>query len=329
MQMPLDLGLRSLSAVQQVPGILPSPSLSTMVNEGYMNSTSYAAYDAGRNAPHWNSQAAFDHPRTLWSTSLERQSLFPPVQVDQESGTLHHFFDQSIAHPSHVFFSRSTCPYYIYSEPSTSIPHFTPSYQSFSPTSLHFGSHSASHGFLETGLPCYRVPHRNSGSLSRHRRAARAIKYDGLWIDEEELFKGLAEPDGQLTVHQCHWEEDHSPCHLWIRSDKSSINAHIQKWHGGKPGGEKLPTDCCWSACGKTMLKESIARHIVNIHLGEMWECQGCGKGIVRSDAYGRHAERSEFDACRTSGALITYSTNAQVIDARAALGGGVGYASA
>ncbi|KAI9573252.1 hypothetical protein HD554DRAFT_1998555, partial [Boletus coccyginus] len=90
----------------------------------------------------------------------------------------------------------------------------------------------------------------------------------------------------------CRWEEDRSPCGLWIRGDKPCINAHIQKWHGGKPGGDKFKVDCRWSACGKTMLKESIARHILTIHLGEMWECQGCRKKIVRNDAYGRHVAR-------------------------------------
>ncbi|KAF8420567.1 hypothetical protein L210DRAFT_804090, partial [Boletus edulis BED1] len=91
---------------------------------------------------------------------------------------------------------------------------------------------------------------------------------------------------------QCCWEEDRSPCLLWITGDKSRINAHIQRWHGWNPGGDKLQVDCRWSACGKMMLKESIARHIVNIHLGAMWECQGCGKDFVRNDVYGQHAAK-------------------------------------
>lgn len=73
------------------------------------------------------------------------------------------------------------------------------------------------------------------------------------------------------------------------------------------------------------MLKESISRHILSIHLGETWECQGCGKAIARKDVYVRHAVRSDFEGCRTAGALITYSADVRVIDARAALDGGGG----
>lgn len=79
------------------------------------------------------------------------------------------------------------------------------------------------------------------------------------------------------------------------------------------------------------MLKESIARHVLSVHLGEMWECQGCGKGIARKDAYGRHVVKADLEGCRTAGALVTYSAEVRVIDARAALesGGRIRYADA
>jgi hypothetical protein len=326
--------------MQPIAEVLSSPFSSIVTNErhgDHMSSVSYSAYDPGHHATHWDSHAAFGPPRTLWSTSPDRQPLFP--HVDQEGGTLwQSFLDQSSAYPPHACSSRGTHSHHPslsndknLTEPS--IPHSSP--RSFSPTLPHFGPYPPSKGFLETdhrpNLAFYRVPHWNFTGSSRRRCAARAIEHDGLWVDEGELLKGLTEPDGKLTVHQCRWDEDHSPCLLWIRGDKSSINTHIQKWHGGEPGGDKLQVDCRWSACGKTMLKESIARHIVPVHLGEVWECQGCGKEIVRNDAYGRHAVRSGFDACRTSGALITYSVDARVIDARVALesGGRLRYAGA
>ena len=302
-----------------------------------MMSGFYSAYDLGQNGTHWVSHTPFDPPRTSWPTPPDRQPLFP--LHDQENGTLwHHVLDQSSVHPSHPCSSHATHSHYPSSsndknvtEPS--IPHLSP--QSFTPTSPHFSPHPASTGPLESDHRphhvFYRAPPQDSTGSSRRRRAARAIEYNGLWIDEEELLKALTEPDGKLTVHQCRWGDDHSPCPLWIKGDKSCINTHIQKWHGGKPGGDKFQADCRWSACGKSMLKESIARHIVTVHLGEVWECQGCGKEIVRNDAYGRHAVRSNFNACRTSGALITYSVDARVIDARAALesGGRLRYAFA
>ena len=219
-----------------------------------------------------------------------------------------------------------THSHHAYAEPSA--------YQSFVATSLDIHPYLAPSGFPETGprppLGFYRAQRQHSAGPSRRRCASRAIEYNGLWIDEQELRKALSEPNGKLIVHRCRWHEGYSPCGLWVTGDKSSINVHIQRWHGGTPGGDKLQTDCCWFGCGQTMLKESISRHIVTKHLEEVWECQGCGKELVRNDAYRRHAEKSSSAACRTSGAVISYSAGAQEIDARAALesGGRLRYAS-
>ena len=69
--------------------------------------------------------------------------------------------------------------------------------------------------------------------------------------------------------------------------------------------------DCRWSACGKMMLKKSIKRHMLTIHLGEMWKCQGYEKEIDRNDTYGRRwVVRSDFEACLSSGALIANSAD-------------------
>ncbi|KAF8557859.1 hypothetical protein OG21DRAFT_1504843 [Imleria badia] len=317
-QVPYNLGLWNPYDLQPVGEVLSTPA----VNEGHGNhvmSVSYPAYDPGQNATQWDSHTAFDPLGTLWPTSSDRQLLFP--LIEQGSSTLHHCLDQSCAHPSHACSSHATHSHYPCSEPS--IPLHT-SYQSFSSTSLHFSPHPTPTGFLETisrSQPPFSRVHQSSAGSAHH--PACAIEYDGLWIDQEEFLQARMEPGGKLTVHQCRWEEDHSPCRLWIKGDKSYIKAHIQKWHGGKPGGDKLRVDCRWCACGKTMLKESVTRHIASIHLGEKWECQGCGKEFVRSDAYGLHAKRSDFDTCRTSGARITYSGDARVIDAHAALESG------
>ena len=81
-----------------------------------------------------------------------------------------------------------------------------------------------------------------------------------------------------------------------------------------------MEVGCRWSACGRRMLKESIARHILSIHLGEIWKCQGCDNKIARKDAYERHSVKSDSEKCRNAGALVTYSADVRVIDARAAL---------
>ena len=319
----------SVSDVQPVAEILHTPFLPTAANEGYGDytvSALYSGYNPGQDITQWDSPTTIDSMRTLWPTSSDGQHLFP--LVDQESGTLHQFLDPLDA-------SLAAYSHYAHSGPSTSIPHHSPPYQSFIPTSPDFGPHPMPSRLLETShrphLIFYPSPNRNPASSSRRRHAALAIEHHSLWFDEDELRKALSESDGKLIVHQCRWDEGHSSCGLWITGDKSSINMHIQKWHGGTRGGDKSQADCRWFGCGQTMLKESIPRHIVTIHLDEVWECQGCGKKFVRNDAYGRHAAKSESPACQTSGALISYSANAREIDARAALESGerVWYASA
>lgn len=338
--LPHNLELLHSSGIQPVVEVSSTLSSSTAINEQHGDHTilaSYSTYDLCQNGARWDNGATFDSPRTIWPTS-DRQPLNP--LVDQEINTLwHNFLNQSSAHPSSSCTSHVTHSHYSglsndENARAPFIPHPLPPHQSFSPYLPYCSPPPTSSGFPETDPHSHhsfsQVPRRDPTISSYRRRAARAIEYNWLWIDEEDLLRGLTEPDGKLNIHRCQWEVDHSPCHLWISGDKSSINAHIQKWHGGKPGGEKLQVNCRWPACGKTMLKESIARHIVTIHLGQTWECQGCGKEISRNDSYMQHAARSKLEACRDAGPLITHSPDALEIDARVALdsGGRLRYAA-
>ncbi|KAF8557838.1 hypothetical protein OG21DRAFT_1494390 [Imleria badia] len=266
-----------------------SPTVVKDAHEDDMTSASHSAYDPGSYGVQWDSDVAFELSNTVRSINTSNIHFLPhPIPQDV----------LPLPKPSEGPERRRLI--YLAS------PYLTPIMQFI----------------FALLLPSPNV-NRDSTASSLRRRGARAIEYGGLWVDEAELFEGLTEPNGKLYVHQCLWEEDRSPCHLWIKSDKSCINAHIQKWHGGRPGGDKLEAECRWSACGKRMLKESIARHILSIHLGEMRECRGCGKGIARKDAYERHVVKAESEGCRIAGALVTYSAEVRVIDARAALDGG------
>lgn len=286
-----------------------------------MMSMFYPAYEPGPDS----TRTAFDSHRTLSRSSSTSDRYLPVPVIEQEICDLGHHLDDPSAYQSLSSSSHTTCSHYP-SVPNdrnvadTFTPHHLPSHQFTIPSSP---SHPTSAGYLQPHPGLRLVSPEDATGSSRRERGAHAIEYRGLLVDEEELRKGLTETNGKLNVHQCHWEEDRTPCHLWIKGDKSSINVHIQMWHGGKPGGVKHEADCRWSTCGKTMLKESIGRHIVRLHLGEMWECQGCGKGTTRSDTYGRHVVRSNFEACRSAGALVTYSADVRVIDVRAALDSG------
>ncbi|KIJ05301.1 hypothetical protein PAXINDRAFT_103830 [Paxillus involutus ATCC 200175] len=273
-------------------------------------------YDNGRDEFSSGGRAVF---RSLNVVPCPASPLLGPL-AEQHSASFGHRFSEQ--HTSNFFhhWNQAETQNTVHAATSPAFPHLNPfshpsPYHDPQPSPVHIGSD----GRTYSGV--YHLPQNDSANPSRRRsRLARAIEYGGLWMDEDELLEGLMAPDGKITVHECRWEENSSPCHLWIKGDKSYINTHIQKWHGGKPGGDKLEADCRWSTCQKKMLKESVCRHMVNIHLEEKWECQGCGGEIARKDAYGRHAEKAKNAACRNAGALIMYCAGARVIDARAAL---------
>ena len=318
--------------MQMVSGPLPTPSSRTAAtHDDCMTSASRFAYDSGPYGTYWDSHTAFGSPWILWPDSSDRCLL--TYSVEQDIRDPNHFLGEPSTHRSLSYATYSHYPSASDDQNVTNpfITSHLPSHGAFSPSLPHWCPRPTSIGHSEPDPQFRPVPPQGSTASSRRRQGARAVEYGGLWIDEEELLEGLTESGGKLNVHQCLWEEDRSPCHLWIKSDRSCINAHIQKWHKGRPGENKLEVDCRWSACGKTMLKESISRHILSIHLGEMWKCQGCGKGIARKDAYGQHAVRSDVEGCQTAGALIIYSVDVRVIDARVALesGGSLRYADA
>ncbi|KAF8420750.1 hypothetical protein L210DRAFT_3766295 [Boletus edulis BED1] len=308
--------------IQVFPNLNVSPA-PIVVNDRM--STSHPACVLGPYGTYQDTQTAFNPFLTPRRNSPDRHMLSHLIEQDIcNSGN--YLLDQSSAYGPLSHATSSRYPGASSGQNQNVADSFSPCHpplQSFSSFLPYPSSRSVSTGYPEPD-PCFPlVSPPDSSASSRRRRGACAIEYAGLWIDEEELFQGLTEPSGKLNLHQCLWEADRSPCHLWVKSDKSCINTHIQKWHKVRAGGDKLEVECHWSACGRTMLKESIARHILSIHLGEMWMCQACGKKIARKDVYRRHIVRSNFEGCRTAGAQITYSADVRVIDVRAALDSG------
>ncbi|KAF9232222.1 hypothetical protein BU15DRAFT_67657 [Melanogaster broomeanus] len=94
-------------------------------------------------------------------------------------------------------------------------------------------------------------------------------------------------------------------CGVWAIGTKAFIASHIRKWHT-KSREDRKGTKCQWDGCdAKGMLKDSISRHVVSVHLGEVFFCKECGEKSPRQDVYEQHIERSE--GCRVSGASVTY----------------------
>ena len=164
----------------------------------------------------------------------------------------------------------------------------------------------------------YCPPVKKASGRGRYQRAC-AIKIEGMWIDKEALYTGTGQGNGMISVHKCQWAKYSNPCGMWIIGSKSHVGAHIRRWHR-QAHTEDSKTNCLWDGCttNKVMLKDSISRHIVSVHLGEAFDCQGCPKVFPRRDVYDKHLE--DNGACREVGAVIVYGMEHKVIDTRRAL---------
>ena len=173
----------------------------------------------------------------------------------------------------------------------------------------------------------YRPPEQKGSGRRRSRRAS-AINIEGLWVDKDDLFPGACHGSSMINVHECRWARSSNPCGMWIIGSRPHVGAHIRKWHTSQRHANTT-TECLWDGCRCTraMRKDSINRHVVTVHLGEGFHCQGCDQGFPRKDVYKQHVEDSE--ACRGAGAAMVYGTKPSVIDTRQALhrGGAIRYA--
>ena len=171
----------------------------------------------------------------------------------------------------------------------------------------------------------YRPPERKGSGRRRSQRAC-AINVQGLWIDKDDLYFGADRGSGMINVHECRWTTPNDPCGMWIIPSRSRVGTHIRKWHT-RQKCVKSTAECLWDGCAETMLKDSINRHVVTVHFGEGFHCQGCDQEFPRKDVYNQHVEDSK--ACRVAGAAMVYGTEHRLIDTRQALqrGGTIRYA--
>ncbi|KIJ58261.1 hypothetical protein HYDPIDRAFT_119742 [Hydnomerulius pinastri MD-312] len=170
----------------------------------------------------------------------------------------------------------------------------------------------------ETRWPAnlYQVPPKRQ-LRRRHEGWTRAINIDGMQIDVEEIRYGASRPTGIISVHKCQWGTPDTPCDMWVIGDKAIVGSHLRKWHKHNRQGGRVA--CQWQGCGKRMRKDSLNRHVVSIHLGETFICDGCGAESVRKDVHNQHTE--DCEECGGMDAQVTYQVETRVINARAALG--------
>ena len=163
----------------------------------------------------------------------------------------------------------------------------------------------------------YRPPEKKGSGRRRSRRTS-AINIEGLWVDKDDLFPGACHGSSMINVHECRWALSSNPCGMWIIGSRPHVGAHIRKWHTSQRHANTT-TECLWDGCQcARMRKDSINRHVVTVHLGEGFHCQGCDQEFPRKDVYNQHVEDNQ--ACRAAGAAMVYGTEPMMIDTRQAL---------
>lgn len=102
------------------------------------------------------------------------------------------------------------------------------------------------------------------------------------------------EPPRQDRYFECHWLTNGGLCGKHVMPNRCSVIAHVQDFHGIKPGEEKAREMCFWEHCGTVLRKESLARHILTVHLKEKVHCAECRLGFAREDSLKRHLKGSQ-----------------------------------
>ena len=95
--------------------------------------------------------------------------------------------------------------------------------------------------------------------------------------------------DRQIRVFECQWIRNGSPCNANVMADRRSVVEHLQHIHDMKPGEEKFRQACFWEGCTRVLNKESLARHILTVHLKEKVQCAECRLSFAREDSLKRH----------------------------------------
>jgi len=95
-------------------------------------------------------------------------------------------------------------------------------------------------------------------------------------------------PDGQTRTFGCQWVTNGACCGVLVVADRRSVIKHLRA-HDIRPGEDKARQTCLWESCTTTLNKESLARHILTVHLKEGVNCAECGLSFAREDSLKRH----------------------------------------
>ncbi|KAF8546115.1 hypothetical protein OG21DRAFT_1586552 [Imleria badia] len=128
-------------------------------------------------------------------------------------------------------------------------------------------------------------PLKRKGSGGRRSQRACAINIEGMWIEKEDLNFGADHGSSMISVYECQWAASGNPCGMWIIPSRRSVGNHIR----------------ATKRCTKTRFN----CHVMTVHFGEAFHCQGCDQEFPRKDVYNQHVEVGE--TCRVAGAAMIW----------------------
>lgn len=112
----------------------------------------------------------------------------------------------------------------------------------------------------------------------------------GAFPSNEQICQSDRPTHTQTRSFECRWlVQNGAPCGLFVTADRRSVHEHLQHVHGIKPGEEKARETCFWEHCRTVLKKESLARHILTVHVKDKVCCDDCGLLFAREDSLKRH----------------------------------------
>ncbi|KIM63935.1 hypothetical protein SCLCIDRAFT_1213736 [Scleroderma citrinum Foug A] len=148
--------------------------------------------------------------------------------------------------------------------------------------------------------------------VSQENQFANMSSHSDRFIDVEQQTRHKAEqnPDTDVVVYECKWDEQGNPCGQWIEGNAKEIRTHLRKLHAVN-GQTKDQIRCKWSNCTETLKYGSIPRHIMT-HLKVTFRCSTCQQSFSREDCIQHHLRTT--DKCKQSDAITVHGPGARRI---------------
>ncbi|KAG2142270.1 uncharacterized protein EDB93DRAFT_1252328 [Suillus bovinus] len=144
-------------------------------------------------------------------------------------------------------------------------------------------------------------------------RPTKALRCNGIVLDEEDVKEARSINDGLVITYLCRWTHNGQECGMHIIGDRIRLARHIQRWHRAYAEDSQKQAPCRWGGCGKVMKRENVVRHVIVTHLKMKWRCSVCRIRLSRDDASTRHFERVK--PCRHGVATVEGGPEAQEVN--------------